>query len=170
MKIADIRRAIQTYKVRITDHADEEAESDEFTFDEIYLSVLNGEIIEDYPDDRPYPSCLVYGNTFGGIYIDRTQVDGSISEKEGRKNECGGELQCKEVEKLLRGGKNTAVLRVNAEVCLHCGERLYTEDTIRYFESLRNKLKRQETAEFQTLGQSFKVKGIWQDKTLEADV
>ena len=34
---------------------------------------------------------------------------------------CGGEMAEKEVEKLLRGGINTAVLTVRAEVCLHCG-------------------------------------------------
>jgi hypothetical protein len=73
------------------------------------------------------------------------------------------------VEKLLRGGRNTAVLRVSAEVCLHCGERLYTEDTVRYFEKVRNKLKRQEIAGFQPLGQSFKIKGDWPNKSLEAD-
>ena len=37
---------------------------------------------------------------------------------------CGGEVVEKEVEKLLRGGKNTAVILVRAEVCLHCGERI----------------------------------------------
>ena len=37
---------------------------------------------------------------------------------------CGGKLEEKEVEKLLRGGDHTAVLRVEAEVCLHCGEHL----------------------------------------------
>ena len=73
------------------------------------------------------------------------------------------------MEKLLRGGRNTAVLRVSAEVCLHCGERLYTEDTVRYFEKVRNKLKRQEIAGFQPLGQSFKIKGDWPNKSLEAD-
>jgi len=36
----------------------------------------------------------------------------------------GVELVEKEVEKLLRGGAHTAVLRVKAEVCLRCGERL----------------------------------------------
>ena len=65
MEISDIRKAIQKHRVRITDHADEEAESDLLTFDEIYFSVLNGEIIETYQKDRPYPSCLVYGSTFG---------------------------------------------------------------------------------------------------------
>jgi len=41
---------------------------------------------------------------------------------------CGGEMVGKEVEKLLRGGVNTAFLRVPAEVCLHCGERLYSQE------------------------------------------
>jgi hypothetical protein len=26
-------------------------------------AVLKGKIIEDYPEDKPYPSCLVYGKT-----------------------------------------------------------------------------------------------------------
>jgi len=38
---------------------------------------------------------------------------------------CGGDLVEKEVEKVLRGGVNTAVLKICAEVCLRCGERLY---------------------------------------------
>ncbi len=66
MDIADIIKAIQADRVRITDHADEEAEADQLTFDEIYFSVLHGEIIEDYPTDKPYPSCLIYGQTFSG--------------------------------------------------------------------------------------------------------
>ncbi len=66
MKVDSIRGAIQRSHVRISDHADEEAEADELTFDEIYYSVLRGEIIEDYPDDKPYPSCLIYGMTFSG--------------------------------------------------------------------------------------------------------
>ena len=70
---------------------------------------------------------------------------------------CGGELVQKRIEKLLRGGNHTAILRVDAKVCLHCGERLYTQDTVRYFEQIRNKLERQETSGFHPLGQSFEV-------------
>ena len=70
---------------------------------------------------------------------------------------CGGDLVEKEVEKILRGGAHTAVVRVNAEICLHCGERLYSQDTVRRFEQIRAKLERQETAEFQPLGLSFQV-------------
>jgi YgiT-type zinc finger domain-containing protein len=70
---------------------------------------------------------------------------------------CSGELVEKEVEKILRGGMNTAVLRVRAEVCLRCGERLYSQDTVRRFEQIRVKLERQETTEFQPLGLSFQI-------------
>ena len=70
---------------------------------------------------------------------------------------CGGELVEKEVEKLLRGGIHTAVLKVRAEVCLHCGERLYSQETVRRFEKIRAKLERQETADFEPLGSSFQV-------------
>ena len=66
MELSNIIDAIQANRIRITDHADEEAESDQLTFDEVYFSVFHGEIIEDYPDDKPYQSCLVYGRTFSG--------------------------------------------------------------------------------------------------------
>ncbi len=70
---------------------------------------------------------------------------------------CGGELVEKQVEKLLRGGIHVAVVNVSAEVCLHCGERLYSEQTVRRFEEIRAKLKRQETEGFRPLGRSFEV-------------
>ena len=72
---------------------------------------------------------------------------------------CSGVLEEKDVEKLLRGGVNTAVIRVRAEVCLHCGERLYSQETVRLFEEIRRKLERKEVANFQPIGQSFKVTG-----------
>ena len=70
---------------------------------------------------------------------------------------CGGVLEEKEVEKLLRGGVNTAVIRVRAEVCLHCGERIYSQETVKLFEEIRRKLESREVANFQPIGQSFKV-------------
>lgn len=82
---------------------------------------------------------------------------------------CGGELKEKEVEKLLRGGNHTASLRVHAEVCLHCGERLYAEETVRLFQQIRNKLKLQELLNFQPLGQSFTVNGNWPNEENAAD-
>jgi YgiT-type zinc finger domain-containing protein len=70
---------------------------------------------------------------------------------------CGGELVEKEVEKLLKGGSDTAVLKVTALICQRCGERLYTEETVRRFEEIRSKLKRHDTADLQPVGTSFKA-------------
>ena len=66
MQIEDIIDAIGQGRVRITHHADQEVLADDLTFDEILVSVLRGEIIEDYTQDKPYPSCLIYGQAFAG--------------------------------------------------------------------------------------------------------
>ncbi|HEV2851674.1 MAG TPA: DUF4258 domain-containing protein [Thermoanaerobaculia bacterium] len=66
MDIQAIVEAIRENRIRITDHADEEAHADRLSYEEVFFSVLQGEIIETYPTDKPYPSCLIYGDTFGG--------------------------------------------------------------------------------------------------------
>jgi hypothetical protein len=66
VELADIKEAIEAGKVRITDHAYEEANADRLKFDEVYFSALNGVVIEEYLDDSPYPSVLIFGQTFGG--------------------------------------------------------------------------------------------------------
>lgn len=68
---------------------------------------------------------------------------------------CGGEMVEKDVDKLLRGGINTAVVTVLADVCLHCGERLYSSQVVQRFERIRYKLTHQQTDDFKPLGQSF---------------
>ena len=70
---------------------------------------------------------------------------------------CGGDLAEKSVEKVLRGGVNTAVLKVCAEVCLRCRERLYSQETVKRFEQIKAKLERQDTGEFRTIGVSYQV-------------
>lgn len=67
MKIGSIIEAIRSGRVRISDHADEEARADGLSLHDVLLSVFAGEIIEDYPEDTPYPSCLIYGRTPGGL-------------------------------------------------------------------------------------------------------
>lgn len=70
---------------------------------------------------------------------------------------CAGQLVEKKTEKLLRGGIHTASITVKAHVCLHCGERLYSEETVRRFEEIRSKLERHQTTEFHVLGKLFQV-------------
>lgn len=64
MDIGYLRAAISQGMVRITNHADEQAVDDALTLNEIYFSVTHGEIIEEYPKDKPYPSCLVMGRNW----------------------------------------------------------------------------------------------------------
>jgi len=66
MDVENIISSIRNSRVKITDHADEEAVNDNLTYEEIYYSVMQGEIIEDYPNDNPYPSCLIMGKNFSG--------------------------------------------------------------------------------------------------------
>lgn len=66
MDIQNVINAIRSSRVRITDHADEEASDDTLTYEEIYSSVIQGEVIENYPNDKPYPSCLIMGKSFSG--------------------------------------------------------------------------------------------------------
>ena len=65
MHIEDIIDAVRNNRIRITNHADEEAQADHLSFDEILISVVQGEIIEDYSDEQPYPRCLICGESFG---------------------------------------------------------------------------------------------------------
>ena len=70
---------------------------------------------------------------------------------------CGGHTIIKEVTEVIRGSKHTATLKVQAEVCMRCDKRLYTPETVRYFEDIKAKLEREETREFQPVGKSFEV-------------
>ena len=63
MNIKHIIDAVQSNRINITRHARQEAKSDSLVLDEILYATHSGEIIEDYPDDKPYPSCLIYGKT-----------------------------------------------------------------------------------------------------------
>ena len=54
---------------------------------------------------------------------------------------CGGGIVEKEVEKVLQGGSLTKVLKIQAAVCLRCGERLYTPEDVSRFEQIRSTLE-----------------------------
>ncbi|MBW1940933.1 MAG: DUF4258 domain-containing protein, partial [Deltaproteobacteria bacterium] len=47
-------------------HARDEMEAEELgeiKDEEVFEAVSAGKIIENYPEDEPYPSCLIYGRT-----------------------------------------------------------------------------------------------------------
>jgi len=61
-----IQDSFKSDKFLYTKHARDEMENEEFgeiKDREVVEAVLNGKIIEVYPDDEPYPSCLILGRT-----------------------------------------------------------------------------------------------------------
>lgn len=69
MDIAKLVAAIDAGKINVTSHARVELEADDLTGANLYDSIRRGEIIEDYPDDSPFPSCLIFGRTADGVPV-----------------------------------------------------------------------------------------------------
>ena len=63
MDIDEIRRLCEADYVRWTDHAIKRIIQRGISRSDVKNVLLNGTIIEQYPDDYPYPSCLVLGIT-----------------------------------------------------------------------------------------------------------
>jgi len=67
--LKQIQHCFATDRVFYSRHAREEMRWEEFGRiyeHEVHEAVLNGEVIEDYPDDQPYPSVLIFGCTLAG--------------------------------------------------------------------------------------------------------
>lgn len=69
MEIEGIKSKIRTGAYRFSDHAVKRMINRSIDRNEIEEAVSAGEIIEEYPDDKYSPSCLVYGKTKTGKHI-----------------------------------------------------------------------------------------------------
>ncbi|MDR0197704.1 MAG: DUF4258 domain-containing protein [Oscillospiraceae bacterium] len=63
MNINDIRQLCASNSIQWTDHIVKRLVQRGITRQEVKSVLSNGEIIEEYLDDCPYPSCLVSGTT-----------------------------------------------------------------------------------------------------------
>ena len=64
-----LRRCYDLERVLYTGHARREMREEQFgpvSDQEVWEAICNGEVIEEYPDDTPYPSVLISGATSGG--------------------------------------------------------------------------------------------------------
>ncbi len=50
-------------QIKFTDHARIEMAKDGISADGVLKAIENGKVIEEYVDDRPFPSCLLYGTS-----------------------------------------------------------------------------------------------------------
>lgn len=56
-----IRQKLLNGEYIITRHAQRRCDTRNISIEEIKHVILSGEIIENYPRDKPYPSCLILG-------------------------------------------------------------------------------------------------------------
>jgi hypothetical protein len=63
MNIKDLVKKIKDEKIKWGGHASERILERNITRDDVIESILHGKIIEEYPDDFPFPSCLILGYT-----------------------------------------------------------------------------------------------------------
>ena len=66
MTIEDIVQLCNNRSVRWTNHILERIFRRDISMDDVIRALTNGEIIEQYPSDYPFPSCLVMGQTKTG--------------------------------------------------------------------------------------------------------
>lgn len=61
LNIAKIKKLIKDNKIRWTNHVIVRLLQRNITQSDVKEAILNGDIIEEYENDYPYPSCLIYG-------------------------------------------------------------------------------------------------------------
>lgn len=61
-----LREYYRQEKVIITIHAQERLRQRGIKAKDVRNCVMTGEIVEQYPDDFPFPSCLIFGKTING--------------------------------------------------------------------------------------------------------
>lgn len=65
----DIKKALEKDNIQWSGHILTRMQQREIKIKDIINCLSNGEIIEFYEDDYPYPSCLILGNTNNGKSI-----------------------------------------------------------------------------------------------------
>lgn len=63
MDIANIKQKCIDGELLYTLHVSLRMQQRQISEQDIVTAILNGEIIEEYADDSPYPSCLIFGYT-----------------------------------------------------------------------------------------------------------
>lgn len=65
MNLKVIKKLCSEEKLRWTNHIFLRLVQRDINMDDVQEAILNGELIEDYPTDTPYPSCLIFGYRSG---------------------------------------------------------------------------------------------------------
>ena len=63
IKIEDLRTLCRRGNIKWSIHALKRMRERQITSDDFKNCIMTGEIIEQYPTDRPLPSCLIFGSS-----------------------------------------------------------------------------------------------------------
>ncbi len=63
LHLQDLQKICSLENIEITLHAAKRLEQRGILIEDIISCIKTGEIIEQYPDDYPFPSCLILGNS-----------------------------------------------------------------------------------------------------------
>ena len=69
LNISDLRNLCHDKNMAITKHANNRLKERGIAVDDIKSTIMTGEVIRQYEDDKPFPSCLVLGLSNIGRYI-----------------------------------------------------------------------------------------------------
>lgn len=69
IKIDELCKLCADDTIYLTQHLITRMREREIRYQDIKMVLLNGEIIEQYEDDTPFPSCLVMGLTVSGKFL-----------------------------------------------------------------------------------------------------
>lgn len=67
--IEDFRKINKAENIIITLHGQLRLHERRITVDDVICAIDQGTIIEQYPDDFPFPSCLILGNSLHNTFI-----------------------------------------------------------------------------------------------------
>lgn len=67
LNIEEIRAKIKDGNYRLTVHTAIRSKERGISTTDMETAIVNGEIIKEYSDDKPFPSCLIYGRTSDGV-------------------------------------------------------------------------------------------------------
>ena len=75
MNLSVLQKLVFEGSIMVTGHCMKRMVERGIELSQVKQAIINGEIIEEYPDDYPYPSCLILGD---GLHIVAGSGDGML--------------------------------------------------------------------------------------------
>ncbi|MDD3306861.1 MAG: DUF4258 domain-containing protein [Acetobacterium sp.] len=69
MNVTDLKDCVLKRKIKWTAHVAQRIQERDISKHDITHRIVTGEIIEQYPEDYPNPSCLIFGSTINESVI-----------------------------------------------------------------------------------------------------